>query len=408
MTAGNSSGERDAGRAFGKASPVASRTDLTAAAALRERVKELTCLYGIAELSGRPEASIDEILQGIAGLLPPAWQYPEVATARVMLDGRSHATPGFKEGVGRPQRSELLVNGQARGFVEVVYVEERPVLDEGPFLKEERNLIDTIARHVSVVIERREASREQARLQEQLRHADRLATIGQLAAGVAHEINEPLGSILGFAQLAEKHPSVPAEVSRDLARIVDSSMHAREIIRKLMTFARQTPPAKSSVDLNELIGDGLTFFEARCAKAGVDLVRKLDPQLPSVTADSAQVNQVIVNLVVNALQAMPSGGTLEVITCASDTCVELLVSDTGEGMSAEVRKKIFLPFFTTKDVKEGTGLGLSVVHGIVAAHGGSIDVESRPDQGSTFRVRLPVADGETSKEETEYVRHRPR
>ncbi len=366
------------------------RQDLKTELALRERVKELTCLYGIAELSGRPGAPLDEILQGIAELLPPAWQYPEITTARVVLDNHSHATPAFTEDAGDIQRSELVVNGQPRGFVEVRYTRGKPALDEGPFLREERNLIDTIARHVSVLIERREASEEGARLQEQLRHADRLATIGQLAAGVAHEINEPLGSILGFAQLAGKHPQVPEQVSRDLARIADASLHAREIIKKLMTFARQTPPSKSSVDLNELIADGLTFFEDRCAKAGVELVRKPDPQLSSVTADSAQINQVVINLMVNALQAMPDGGTLEVTTSASTDWVELLVADTGEGMSAEVLEKIFLPFFTTKDVDEGTGLGLSVVHGIVTAHDGSIDVESHPGQGSTFRVRLPA------------------
>ncbi len=374
------------------------RSNLNTADALRERVKELTCLYGIAELSGRPEASLDEILRGIAELLPPAWQYPEIAAARVTLDRHTHATPGFEESAGGSQRSGLVVNGQTRGFVEVIYSREKPLLDEGPFLREERNLIDTIARHVSVVIERREAREEHARLQEQLRHADRLATIGQLAAGVAHEINEPLGSILGFAQLAAKHPQVPEEVARDLARIVGSSMHAREIIRKLMTFARQTPPSKHSVNLNDLIEDGLTFFEARCAKAGVKLVRKMAPDLPDVTADSAQINQVIVNLVVNALQAMPDGGSLEVITRKADSWVELLVVDDGEGMSADVLKKIFLPFFTTKDIKEGTGLGLSVVHGIVTAHDGSIDVESRPGQGASFKVRLPAAGGGTQGE----------
>jgi len=375
-----------------------SRSDLKAAAALRERVKELTCLYGIAELSGRPEASLAEILRGIAELLPPAWQYPEIAAARITLDNHCHDTPGFDEGAGSSQRSELVVNGQSRGFVEVVYSGERPLLDEGPFLKEERNLIDTIARHVSVVIERREAREEKARLQDQLRHADRLATIGQLAAGVAHEINEPLGSILGFAQLAAKHPGVPAEVGHDLSRIVDSSMQAREIIRKLMTFARQTPPSKRSVNLTELIADGLTFFEARCTKAGVKLARELAPDLPDVTADSAQINQVLVNLVVNALQAMPDGGELRVVTRGADGWVELLVSDKGQGMEPDVLKKIFLPFFTTKDVKEGTGLGLSVVHGIVAAHEGSIDVESRPKQGTSFTVRLPVATGRPEEE----------
>ncbi|GAF91897.1 unnamed protein product, partial [marine sediment metagenome] len=219
----------------------------------------------------------------------------------------------------------------------------------------------------------------------------RLATIGQLAAGVAHEINEPLGNILGFGQLARKNPDLPDETAQDLDKIVIASLHAREVIKKLMMFARQAPPSKSQVNLNDLVEEGLSFFGERCAKAGIKLVRRLAPGLPEVTADPAQLNQVLVNLVVNALQAMTEGGSLAVETRASLDQAVLIVADTGAGMSREVQEKVFLPFFTTKDVNQGTGLGLAVVHGIVTAHGGTVRVESEEGRGTRFEIRLPVA-----------------
>ena len=308
------------------------------------------------------------------------------------MDGNDYITAGFGN-IQACQRAAIIVGGRPRGYVEVVYSREKPVLDEGPFLKEERALIDAIAQQVAPIIERREAEEERTRLREQLLHADRLATIGQLAAGVAHEINEPLGNILGFAQLAKKVPQAPERVGQDLDKIVNASLQAREIIRKLMVFARQAPPSTRPVNLNDLIEDGLTFFEARCAKAGVELVRKPAQDLPEVTADQSQLSQVLINLVVNALQAMPGGGRLTVETHAGLSEVVLAVADTGAGMSEEVRKKVFLPFFTTKDVDEGTGLGLAVVHGIVTAHGGSIGVRSAPGRGARFEVRLPAAGG---------------
>ena len=360
-------------------------------AALRERVKELTCLYGIARVAERPERSLDEILLSIAELLPPAWQYPEVTQGRIMLDGQSYATSGFRDGPHK-QTAEILVGGEPRGIVEVVYTEEKPKLDEGPFLREERNLIQTVAREVALIIERRQTEEEKARLQEQLRHADRLATIGQLAAGVAHELNEPLGSILGFAQLTKKSRDLPRQAADDIERIEKASLHAREVVRKLMLFSRQMPPQKSKVNVNRIVEEGLYFLESRCAKEGIDVVRLLAPDLPDITADRSQLHQVLVNLVVNAIQAMPGGGTLRVTTRAEgEDHVAITVEDTGAGMSEDVVKQIFVPFFTTKDVTEGTGLGLPVVHGIVTSHGGSINVESEVCRGTRFEIRLPVA-----------------
>jgi signal transduction histidine kinase len=362
--------------------------------ALRERVKELMCLYGIAQLAETPGASLEQILQGVTEVLPPGWLYPEIASARVILDGRVFAAPGFPV-EGARLSAPILLAGKKRGAVEIAYREEMADLDEGPFLKEERDLIDTVAKELALVIERKLAEEQKTQLEEQLRHADRLATIGQLAAGVAHEINEPLGNILGFAQLARKVSGLPGQAGDDIEKIVAAALHAREVIRKLMIFARKMPPQKLPVSLNRVVEDALYFLEARCTKAGVRIRRALDESLPEVMADPAQLTQVLVNLVVNAIQAMPGGGLLVLETGGEGGEVWFAVEDSGVGMSEEIRKQIFVPFFTTKDVDEGTGLGLAVVHGIVTSHGGRIEVTSEEGSGSRVEVRLPLVKEET-------------
>ncbi len=168
--------------------------------ALRERVKELTCLYGIARVTQQPGLSLAEALRAIAELLPAAWQFSDIACARIVLDGREVATANFAAPRHR-QTAALVIHGDTRGSVEVGYLDDPFHAGASPFLEEEASLIAMVAREVAIHVERREAEENKAKLQEQLRHADRLATIGQLAAGVAHELNEPLGNILGFAQL---------------------------------------------------------------------------------------------------------------------------------------------------------------------------------------------------------------
>ena len=361
--------------------------------ALRERVKELTCLYGISRIAQLFGLTFDDVLQRVVELLPPAWQFPEIACARILLDQRTFATAGFCQGPHR-QAADLSVGGKPRGSVEVFYREERPEFAQGAFLPEERSLIDTIAREVSLIVERHETEEYRSTLQGQLRHADRLATIGQLAAGVAHELNEPLGSILGFAQLIQKHPDLPNATARDVERIVTASLHAREIIHKLLVFSRQKTPVKSRVNLNRIVEEGLYFLESRCAKAGIALVSRLAPDLQQVDAEASQIHQVLVNLMVNSIQAMPDGGTITIETRAGTDSVRLRVQDTGIGMSEEVKEKIYTPFFTTKALDQGTGLGLAVVHGIVTSHGGTIRVESAPGKGTRFEIQFPAAQDE--------------
>jgi two-component system NtrC family sensor kinase len=365
--------------------------------ALRERIKELTCLYNVSRLSQATDFSLDVFLQGVVEYLPPAMQYPDIASAAITLDGVEYKIGGTDNHAGR-LAMEIFVGVQSRGLIEVFYSEKKPELEDDPFLEEEYNLLQAVASQIALIIERRVAEEDKDRLQKQLIHADRLSTIGQLAAGVAHELNEPLGGILGFAQLAQKVPGLPNQASQDLERIITASLHTREIVKKLLIFARQMPTRRSQVDLNELVESGLYFIESRCAKEGIRLVKHLADDLLPIDADPSQMNQILVNLAVNAVQAMPHGGVLTIITVNSADGVTLTVQDTGIGMSEEILSKIFLPFFTTKEVGQGTGLGLPVVHGIVTAHGGRISVESAPGQGSRFEIYLPITSTEISEE----------
>lgn len=363
--------------------------DRRAQADLRERVKELTCLYSIAQVVQRPGISLEEILQNIVEFLPPAFQYPEIACARIILDEHSYSTTGFRED-RQKLKVDIIAGGRRRGLVEVAYEEKKLEIEEDHFLKEEQHLLDTVARQVALIIERRQTEKDKLKLQEQIRHADRLATIGQLAASVAHEMNEPLGSILGFAQLARKCPGLPRQAEQDIEKIVNGSLHAREVVKKLLIFTRQMPTWKTRVNLNQIVEEELYFLESRCVKQGIKLIRLLSPNLPEITADPALLNQVLVNLVVNAAQAMPEGGRLTIQTEVCEDQVLLIVEDTGIGMSDKVLKQIFLPFFTTKEVSQGTGLGLPVVHGIVTSHGGSIKLKSKVGQGTRFEILLPI------------------
>ena len=361
-----------------------------AKAALRERIKELSCLYSIAKLVEEPGISLERILLGITELLPSAMRYPDVASARIILDDREYSSPSEYKETQYRLAADIIIDSQKRGVVEVFYCEKKPVLELELFLAEEQSLLDTVAGYIELIIKRREWEEEKSRLEEQLRHANRLATIGQLGAGVAHELNEPLGAILGFAQLTQKVKNVPKQAGKDIERIEKAALHAREVVRKLLIFARQMPSKRTQVNLNHVIEEGLYFLESRCEKEGIKLMRNLADKLPEITADPSQLNQVLVNLVVNSLQASSARDRITVTTKSDEDSVILIVEDTGSGMSREVRKQIFVPFFTTKEIGHGTGLGLSVVHGIVASHGGTIEVESEVGRGSRFTVKLPV------------------
>lgn len=362
--------------------------------ALGERVKELTCLYGLSTLAQRRELPLSELLQEVAELIPPAWRYPEFAHCRITFSGEVFESREFEESRLR-QGANIFVKGEHQGGIDVFYSEEVPRGDEeSPFLPEERNLIEGLAREVSLMIERRQLDKDREGLWEQLRHMDRLATIGQLTANVAHELNEPLCGILGLAQLAIKDQELPPQAKRDIKKIIASSLQARDVVRGLLGFSRSAPVRKVSVALNRIVEDAIDLFKARCARAKVTIHRELDPDLPKMSADPSQIHQVLVNLIVNAIQSMPNGGRLTLGTCLHGEKIQLSVEDSGIGMNDDTLRQIFVPFFTTKEVGLGTGLGMCIVHSIVTSHGGTIAVKSRSGEGSSFTIEFQREDPE--------------
>ncbi len=312
---------------------------------------------------------------------------------RLVLDGKALVSGDFSADAPCRLEQDVLVHKVKRGHLSVSLRGTAAGGEADAFLPTESELLGALAKHVGWIIAKREALATRRNLERQLQHADRLAKIGQFAAGVAHELNEPLANILGFAQLAAQTPGLPDQAARDLDNIVKSALHSREVIKKLMIFGRQVPLQKTLVDLNQVIRDSLYFIEMSASRGKVEVRTELAEGLPAIMADPQHLKQVIVNLVVNGIHAMPGGGVLTMQTQSFNDDVYLLVSDTGVGMAPEVLRQIFNPFFTTKDVDQGTGLGLAVVHGIVHAHGGIIEVESETGRGTRFEITFPCSHG---------------
>ncbi|TFG60272.1 MAG: PAS domain S-box protein [Nitrospirales bacterium] len=230
---------------------------------------------------------------------------------------------------------------------------------------------------------------KQRALEDQLRKTERLAELGTLASGMAHEIGTPMNIILGRAELLMRK-ATDESTRRGLGTIVTQVERITKIMNQLLSFARKRPSEQRGVDLVGALGSVLDLLLEKFKNHNIHVVKDYAPDLPLVLADPDHISQVLLNLMLNACQAMPGGGTLTLRLCAKAKMVELSLQDTGVGIPQEQVSKIFDPFFTTKPVGEGTGLGLTVVHGIIQEHNGAIRVDSVPGQGTTFIVSLPV------------------
>ena len=261
--------------------------------------------------------------------------------------------------------------------------------------------VQGIGRDIS---ERKHAEEEHRRLEEQLIHAQKMESIGRLAGGVAHDFNNLLTAIIGYSQLSLGRLDVNNPMCQEIEEIIKAGRRAAALTEQLLAFSRRQKMEPRYINLNDTIAD-LTKMLRRLIGADVDVLVQFDPNLPSVFADPFHVEQVLMNLAVNARDAMPLGGRLQIethhMTLDQEYCqahpwarpgkfAEIRVSDQGEGMSSETLSHIFEPFYTTKQTGKGTGLGLAVVYGIIQQHDGLICVSSEPDRGTTFRVLLPA------------------
>lgn len=234
----------------------------------------------------------------------------------------------------------------------------------------------------------------QQETESRLVQAAKLAAVGEMAAGIAHELNNPLTTVTGFAELVLEEMPREALHKEDMELILREATRARDVVRRLLDFARQGERTRAKADLNEVVNDVLTLMRHFIHTSGVQLDTQLSNELSWVSIDTNQMKQVVLNLVHNSLQAMPSGGRLEVCTSMQikdgRNWATISIKDNGIGIEPRNLERIFEPFFTTKGDRGGTGLGLSVTYGIVTDHGGTIEVVSHPDEGSTFTVWLPI------------------
>jgi PAS domain S-box-containing protein len=482
---------------------------------LWERVKEINCLYSISELTEKRSIPQDEVLQGIVNRIPYGWRYPEITCARIAVGDRGFRTDNFKETPWK-QESDILVYGKRRGSVGVYYLEEKPEADEGPFIVEERNLLDAIAKHCGRFIERMRSRQalqeseekyrtvfentgsatiiveedttislvntkfemlsgypkeeiegkkswteffdeddlanmtkhhharrtdsavpatyegrfidrqgnvrnvllsvsiipgtkktvesliditERKKLEEQMLHTEKLASIGTLAAGVAHEINNPLAIILGFTDLLMEKSPAESEFYDMLKTIQKQGNNAKRIVENLLSFVRYREHREEAVDINKSIEEVLAVKGNTLSICNISVVKDLGESVPPVRGDLNELQQVFFNIINNAIPSMKGGGRLTIQTRLlygeGARNAEIRISDTGSGIRPEHRSRIFDPLFTTKKVGEGTGLGLTVSYAIIRKYGGSITFETRlrdegPDPGTTFIITFPA------------------
>ena len=246
------------------------------------------------------------------------------------------------------------------------------------FIDEEGPAIVAMIRDVS----------ERKGLQAQLRKTERIAELGTLASGMAHEIGTPMNVILGRAEyLMDRVKEEP--IKKGLQTIVTQVERITKVMNQLLSFARRKAPERRALDLKAVVENSVEIFQERLARHRIQVETALDESCPMVQADADQMSQVLINLIMNAIHAMPEGGALRVRMTPAGKMVRLTVTDTGHGIPSEVMKSIFNPFFTTKEFGKGTGLGLTVVKGIIEEHQGTITVESEPGKGTTFTIMLP-------------------
>jgi len=313
-------------------------------------------------------------------------------------------------------RYEQLRSGETEGGME----ETRYIRKDGAIVHAEVSSLcvhkedgspDYFVSLIEDVTQRKRAEAQQKQLEEQLRQAQRLESIGRLAGGIAHDFNNLLSPIMGYTDLALLRLKKDDPLYADLQQIRHASERMRDLIRRFLTFARKQVLEMNIINLNGVVSEFEKMLR-RLIEEDIQVVTHLDPALGNVQADSSQIQQIIINLAVNARDAMPNGGVMTIETMnvyleenyaqrhggiPGGPYVMLAVSDSGHGMTEEVREHIFEPFFTTKEIGKGTGLGLATVYGIVKQHEGGIWFHSEPGQGTTFRVYLPRVDSDVSQ-----------
>ena len=391
---------------------------------------QLNCLYGISNLVSRQGVSVEEILQETADLLPPAWQYPEITCARIILEGREFRTKNFKETIWK-QRSDISVHGERKGSLEVCYLKETPQRDEGPFLNHEKILINIIAERLANMIEYKRAQEELREHREHLeelvksrtneleeksaeleranisvQEADRLKSI--FLASMSHELRTPLNSIIGFTGIILQGMvgKVNKEQRKQLTMVKNSANHLLSLINDLLDISKveagKVELSLEEFELDDIVSEVVETVSPTASEKSLELLTHV-PKGITLFSDSRRVKQVLMNLASNAVKFTEQGNVKIAARILKDEKLEVRVTDTGIGIKKEDMNKLFAPFqqidVSLTKQHEGTGLGLHLTKKLVALLRGDIWAKSEYGRGSELTFVLPLRHEEEQRNE---------
>jgi len=367
---------------------------------LGERVKELNCLYGISRFVEERNSSIDEILQGVVDLIPPSWQYPEVTCACIKLKNQQFRTANLRETIWK-QSETIMVNGERFGNIEVYYLEEMPESDEGPFLKEERNLIHAVAERLGHIIEHRLAENGlQSSYEQEKKLRERLQAEMQgrvdFTRNLIHELKTPLTSLVATSQLL-----LEEERNKKLGKLAQYVWEGANSLNKRIDEHHDVVKGEigklelelKPLNLRQLLMSLVEETRALARQHGVSINLKLEESLPDVYADAVRVRQVVLNLLNNAFKYAAEGGRVAIKATAKSTSVTVEVQDRGPGIAEHEQEHLFDPGYQTVYHGErlgGLGIGLALCKLLVELHGGKIWVRSQAGKGASFFFTLPL------------------
>jgi signal transduction histidine kinase len=358
----------------------------TTEAKLKERIKELTCLYEVTSIIVNCDyEQLEPSLEAIIYCLRKAWQFPDDAEVALFSEKYDVKTEGFQSRMST-LKTDIKVFNKIEGQIEVGYPQNK--YSKSAFLKEEQKLLDNVSLAIGNLLERKQIRDSEVAVKRQMERADRLRILGEITAGIAHELNTPLANILGFAELLREKVKNDANV-RDLEKIMDNAIFSREIVKKLMFFACEMPQEMSMVQLNPMVENVLKLLGPSLRDKKIKLTKSFSNENIRLKSDTVQLTQVLFNLIMNAVYYSPMEGQIDVKVIEEKLKIQILISDQGLGIDHKNEDRVFEPFFTTKPTGDGSGLGLSVVHGIINSHKGTISHKPNSPKGTIFIVDFP-------------------
>lgn len=353
---------------------------------LEERVKELSCLYEVSSAIRKHSDSVQGTLEEICEITKRAWLYPDHAIVQLEFEDFKISTSKLPEN-SIFQESLIQFFNKNKGFIKVYY--DTKELSHAHFLEEEQKLLDKISIEISEFFERREIIKKEELLKRSAERNDRLSILGEITAGIAHELNTPLGNILGFAELIKSNTR-ETQTQKDTGKIIKAAIYSREIVKKLMFFACEMPQHKEFIQIKPIIDQALKLLSQNFQKAEISHNFEIDNPNLEAQIDTIQFTQVLFNLLINAIFISPKESLISVEVSNTSSHFIMKIKDEGPGIPADIQSKIYEPFFTTKPVGEGSGLGLSVVHGIIKSHRGEIINFDNKPTGTVFQIKLPL------------------